>query len=142
VLEHNAGAMEVFGRSQQPVLVVSELAKASVAVEAEDPADLSGSMVMVDVFGIRAITYGADTTLLRDQRGDFGCANSVSTSEVVVATPPVEALLRLIATRVVAGLAVGVPSVAAVAVPREALKGFPLFAVRATLHAADRTGAM
>jgi hypothetical protein len=136
---HNTCTVEVQSCSFQAVDIVSELTESAVAVEAEDAPHLVRCMIVIDMLGIRPTAHCTDATLFRYQRVDVRRADPVSTQEVVVATASVEPSATLLPTCVVARLAIHGTAVSGTLVPGELLRGLPGSAVRAALHAGERT---
>jgi hypothetical protein len=128
-------SLEVGDRCGEPTRVVSELAETAVAVEAEDAANLTGQVAVIDVLGVWSAADGADAALLRDELRNLISADPVALEEVVVTAPAVKALSRLLSSGVVTRLAIGVVAVLRAAVSREVLERLPLTTVRASLHA-------
>src|SRR5205085_1207640 len=73
--------------------VVSELAEAGVAVEAEHAANLPGDVVMVNMRPVEwAFAYQADSTLRLDHRRDLCVSDSVAPHQVIMPSATVEPL--------------------------------------------------
>jgi hypothetical protein len=134
VLQHNTCSVEVVRGADKPVAVIAELPEATIAVEAEDAAHFPGSMIVVDVFGIRPTADCTDTALLSDEIVELVRTDAISTFQVVVTTAAVQSIARFLAAGVVADLAIRVATIPHPSIAREPIRRFPLPAVGATLH--------
>jgi hypothetical protein len=77
------GSSQVRDRPGQPLWTVPELAKTTVAVEAEYPAHPSGAMIVVQVLRIGGATDRADATLLGKQLSEFLLSDAAPPAHVV-----------------------------------------------------------
>jgi hypothetical protein len=126
---------DVERRAVQPIRVVAELPEATVAVEAKDAANAARGVIVVDMLGTWFPAYRTDVTLLAYKLVELCGADAVAALQVVVARPSVETFLRLFATRVVTGLAVGVSTVSRAAITGKLREWLVSSAVRTALHA-------
>jgi hypothetical protein len=104
------GSSQVRDGPGQPRRTVAELAKTTVAVEAEYPAHPPGAMIVVHMFRIGVTADRADAALLGEQLIELLLPDAVPPPQVVLAGPAVQPLGGLLAPGVVAGLAVTVPA--------------------------------
>ena len=118
-----------------PAVNVAELSEPTVAVEAEDAAHKTRLVIVVDVVRRSALADRAPVPLRLDQRVDLVGADAVAMLQVVVPRAAMKALAALARTRVVAVLAVAVPTILRVPITRELVVWFPLLAVRTSLDA-------
>ncbi|RAO25982.1 hypothetical protein ONO86_06321 [Micromonospora noduli] len=117
------GSSQVRDRPGQPHGTVTELAKTTVAVEAEYPAHPSGAMIVVQMLRVGTATDRADPALLGQELLKLLLPDAVPPPQVVLAKSAVQAKLALLALRVVAGLAVSAVTSTAGAVPRKVIEG-------------------
>jgi hypothetical protein len=101
---------DVVGRGTQQGGIVLELAQAAIAIETEQGSDAAGRMIVIDVDRRRSLAYRTETTLLLEHRVCFFRCYPVPTPQVVSALAA-QQLLRLLASDVVARLAVRGPPV-------------------------------
>ncbi len=99
-------SLQVCDRPVQVRDVVTKLAEAAVAVEAQYPAHGSGAMVMIDVFGVRCVTDGTEPALTLQHLVERRLRQAIATAQVVLARAAVQTLPRLLAAGVMTWLAV------------------------------------
>jgi hypothetical protein len=92
-------------------------------------------VIVVDMLGTWFRAYRTDVTLLAYKLVELCGADAVAALQVVVARPSVETFLRLFATRVVTGLAVGVSTVSRAAITGKLREWLVSSAVGTALHA-------
>jgi hypothetical protein len=91
----------------KPLWIVTELPEPAIAAEAQNSTNATREVIVIDVFGRRPVADQAHVALLSNQLLDLGRANAVATLEVIVAGASVQTLSRLVASRVMAGFAIG-----------------------------------
>ncbi|RAO42970.1 hypothetical protein GAR06_04857 [Micromonospora saelicesensis] len=126
------GSSQVRDRPGQPHGTVTELAKTTVAVEAEYPAHPSGAMIVVQMLRVGTATDRADPALLGQELLKLFLAHAVSAPQVVLARPTVQAKLALLALRIAARFAVSAVTSTAGAIPWKVIEGLGGAAVGAS----------
>src|SRR4051794_38382644 len=101
------GSSQVRDRPGQPRGTVTELAKTTVAVEAEYPAHPPGAMIVVQMLRVGSPADRAHATLFGEQLVELLLPHAVALTQVVLTIAAVEPLLGLPCPGVVTGLAVG-----------------------------------
>jgi len=101
------GSFQIRDRSGEELRAVPELPETAVAVEAQYPAHPTGAMVVIKVLRVVSATDGAPALLCRQQLVELDpLAAAVSRREGTLAQPAGRTVARLLATRVLTGLAV------------------------------------
>ncbi|SCF13271.1 hypothetical protein GA0070607_5926 [Micromonospora coriariae] len=126
------GSSQVRDRPGQPHGTVTELAKTTVAVEAEYPAHPSGAMIVVQMLRVRAAADRADPALLGQELVKLLLPHAVAPPQVVFTTAAVQPELALLALLVVARLAVSAVTPTARAVTRKVAESLDDTAFRAS----------
>lgn len=99
---HSPTGLQVLDRTLDHIDAIPELTETAIAGLAQDPADLSGLVVVIDVHRRILAAASAEAILGLDHRRDFVGSYPEPLFEVVMTRVPVKSSDRLTSSRVVA----------------------------------------